>query len=375
MTTSRSNRLLAVLSFAIAPFVTAPLAAQSPAALRLHPHVDGERFTGYEIEDGLSHRTLRSPEAFTLVLKDKTVLRSSQMQVTKIPDSSNIEDPHRIFRGAAASPAPLTTCWNFQPSGLDAKIQWCVISRPAGAYARTLLRIQAGAQDLPIAEVRMLEVHDPGAHVSGTVKGSPIVDTNLYFGAEHPLSISAVTGDLATASLFRDLPLRAHQAITYSAVLGTTQPGQMRRAFLAYIETERPRPYQPFLHYNSWFDIGYENRFGEAAVLDRIHAFGKQLHDDRHVQLDSFLFDDGWDDPNSLWGFNAQLPNGFTKADAAAKAYNAGVGVWLSPWGGYAHEKDQRIAYGHAHNYEILNDGYALSGPRYFARFEQTAWT
>jgi hypothetical protein len=46
--------------------------------------------------------------------------------------------------------------------------------------------------------------------------------------------------------------------------------------------------------------------------------------------------------------------------------------VWLSPWGGYAEQKDQRIAFGRAHGYEILNDGFALSGPKYYNLFQQT---
>ena len=93
----------------------------------------------------------------------------------------------------------------------------------------------------------------------------------------------------------------------------------MRRAFLAYIEAERPRPYQPFLHYNSWYDIGYENRYSEADAIDRIHAFGEESVKRRGVQMDSFLFDDGWDNPNSFWGFNPGFPDGFTKTAAAAK--------------------------------------------------------
>jgi hypothetical protein len=148
----------------------------------------------------------------------------------------------------------------------------------------------------------------------------------------------------------------------------------MRRSFLAYLENERPRAYQPFLHYNSWFDLGYQNRFDEKGALDRVNAFGQQLVVDRHVKLDSYLFDDGWDDPNTLWGFNSGFPNGFTKTSEVAAKYKAGIGVWLSPWGGYDEQKKERVAYGTAHGYEIMNGGYALSGPKYYERFEQTCF-
>ena len=44
----------------------------------------------------------------------------------------------------------------------------------------------------------------------------------------------------------------------------------------------------------------------------------------------------------------------------------------MSPWGGYSKEKDQRIAYGKSQGYETVKDGYALSGPRYYEKFEAT---
>jgi hypothetical protein len=340
-------------------------------ALAAHVDVQGHRFAGVHIHDELSDRIFDIPEAFVLVLKDKTQLRSTDMQVTAIADPTL--DPHqssRVEHGIVQ--APVSSCWSFTAARLGEELQWCLIARPHSDYVRQLLRITATNKELPLAEVRMLEFVDSGAHVEGSVKGSPVVDNTMFLGMEHPLSINSVQNGKVSASILRELPLQAGQSITYSAVLGIAHPGQLRRAFLAYIESERPRPYAPFLHYNSWFDLGYGNRFDEAGALDRINAFGQQLTVQRHVKLDSFLFDDGWDDPHSLWGFNSGFPNGFTNAGTAAAKYGAGVGVWLSPWGGYDEEKKQRIAYGHAHGYEILNDGYALSGPKYFQQFQKT---
>jgi hypothetical protein len=344
--------------------------------LSLDINVANHHFDGLHVHDGFSNRTVDLPESFILVLKDKSVLRSTEMQMTRATDSILATDPHQSLRMSHDDTrASTSACWSFATPRLPAHLQWCVIVRPGLSYARQLLSITATTQDLPIAEIRLLHFADPTAHVEGTVKGSPVVSENMFFGFENPLSVSAVRGREVTASLFRDLPLRARQSITYSSVIGTSRPGQLRRAFLSYIESERPRPYQPFLHYNSWFDLGYQNRFDESGALDRINAFGQQLTVARHVQLDSFLFDDGWDDPATLWGFNSGFPNGFTKAGAAAAQYKAGIGVWLSPWGGYSDEKKQRIAYGREHGYEILHDGYALSGPKYFEKFEDTCLT
>ena len=100
----------------------------------------------------------------------------------------------------------------------------------------------------------------------------------------------------ATAFLTRVLPLEAGNSITYSSVIGVAAPGQMRREFLAYIEQERAHPYRTFLHYNSWYDIGYGNRFDEAAALDRVQCVWRGTGEEARRHVDSFLFDDGWDD-------------------------------------------------------------------------------
>lgn len=341
-------------------------------ALSIQVRAENHRFAGLVLRDDLSDRTIAVSEAFVLIMKDQSVLRSTEMKMSAISDVA-VPDPHRSLRHTNdAEPQPLRSCWNFATQEAAVEMQWCLVARSGSGYVRELLRVTAKDKDMPIAEVRMLEFTDAGAHVEGTVKGSPIVDRTMFFGIEHPLSVSAVQSGEVRSSLFRDLPLRAGQTITYSAVIGTAATGQLRRAFLTYLEAERPRPYAPFLHYNSWFDLGYGNRFDEAGVLDRINTFGQELSVKRHVQLDSFLLDDGWDDTHTLWGFNPGFPDGLTKAVAAASKYNAGIGVWLSPWGGYDEEKKQRIAYGQTHGFEILNDGYALSGPKYFERFQDT---
>jgi hypothetical protein len=322
------------------------------------------QFRGLHVTDELARRPLDLPQAFVLVMKGGSVLRSSAMHMGPLTVSD-------LPEGTAASHAAgKRACADFSYPGFPGRLHWCLLMREHAGYFRQELTIHA-TSDAAIAEVRMLDFSDPGAHVDGTVHGSPIVDPGMFFGFEHPLSTAQVDGDHAIASLARVLPLRAGQSTTYSSVVGVAAPGQMRRAFLHYIENERPRAYRPFLHYNSWFDIAFGGAYNETDAIDRIQAFGRELVDKRHVEMNSFLFDDGWDNPNSMWGFNSGFPDGFTKTAAAAEQIHAGVGVWFSPWGGYSRRLKERMAYGHAHGYEIINGGYALSGPKYYSRFEQ----
>jgi hypothetical protein len=312
-----------------------------------------------------SSRFAALAEAFRLKLSDGSEIKASEVSIEQGPLRSDIDIAAKDARAAGTQ-----LCTRLSDTKTGLRATWCLVLPTEAHYIRETLELKATHGDVPIKEVRLLDLPQANARVTGTVSGSPAVAGNLYFGFEHPLSTIKVADGTLHAYIERSLPLRAGTSVSYSSVIGVAAPGQMRRDFLAYIERERPRPYAPFLHYNSWYDLGYTNRFGEDGALDRIHAFGEELSVKRGVKLDGFLFDDGWDDPNTLWGFDSGFPNGFTRSSQAASKYGAGIGVWLSPWGGYDEQKKQRIAYGRSHGYEIVDDGYALSGPRYYKAFE-----
>ena len=121
----------------------------------------------------------------------------------------------------------------------------------------------------------------------------------------------------------------------------------MRRAFLCYIERERPRPYQPFLHYNSWYDIAWADRkFNEKQSLAAIELFGRELVERRGVRLDSFVFDDGWDDNRTLWGFHQGFPHGFTPLSEAAGEVPFGRGRVALAVGRLRRVQQRRLKYG-----------------------------
>ena len=256
----------------------------------------------------------------------------------------------------------------------DLRISYSIVLRNGSRYLRQVLSISAVKRDLPITNVRLIDLHLGGIQVVGSVAGSPLVGGNFFFGVEHPLSVSRVREDHAIADLERTLPLAQGQSITYSSVIGVAPSGQMRRSFLAYVERERAHPYRTFLHYNSWYDAGYFTPYDETLALDRINTFGQELYQKRGAALDSFLFDDGWDNHSSLWGFNQGFPNGFTPLREAAAKYKAAPGIWMSPWGGYAKPKQERIAYGRQEGFEIVANGYALSGPKYYEHFRNVCF-
>jgi hypothetical protein len=252
------------------------------------------------------------------------------------------------------------------------EVQWRGILRDGSAYVRQELTVRALAGDVPLREISLFDFTAAHTWVSGTVRGTPIVVGEAYYAFEHPLANNAVDGDRVRCRMARTLPLRAGTTLDVSSVVGVTRTGQLRRDFLAYVERERAHPYRTFLHYNSWYDIGYFSKFSEADALAAVNAFGMELHEKRGVTLDSFLFDDGWDDPTTLWRFNSGFPNGFAAVRDATRRYGSAPGVWMSPWGGYGKPHDDRVAYGKQQGFETNDRGFALSGPVYYQRFRDT---
>ncbi len=322
------------------------------------------------IEDRVNRRAVQLESPFTVLLFDGTIASAGTLVLQGAPERHSVAaDPEASRLADRCNGVEVDTSLA-SPDG-SLKVIWSVLLREGSQYLRQRVTLTAGDHDVAIRRVQMIDAMLPDARVVGLVKGSPIVSGELYLGFEDPLSDSKVTAGHATAILDRKLPLRAGQSVTYTSVVGVTHPGQLRRDFLAYVERERAHPYRTFLHYNSWYDLGYFNPYDEAGALDRINFFGRELHDKRGVTLDSFLFDDGWDSHSSLWSFNTGFPQGFTNVRAAAAKYGTGPGVWMSPWGGYAEPKAERLRYGKAQGFEIVNDGFALSGPKYYARFEE----
>jgi hypothetical protein len=331
--------------------------------------VAGGAFRVAGFEDRVNRTSVALPaDAFTCTHATAGVIRASELTVTGAPRVEDLgAEPGASRAAERLGGRQIVVPLRHAATGLA--VTWRGILRDGSAYVRQEVRLEATTAAVPLTEIALVDLELPGAAADGAVQGSPIVTSSLYLAFEHPLSRSTVDGTRARSVLARELPVRPGAPATYSSVLGVARPGQFRRDFLAYLERERAHPYRPFLHYNSWYDIGYFNPYDETAALGAIDAFGTELKVRRGVVLDSFLFDDGWDDPKTLWHFNAGFPDGFTRVRAEAERYGAAPGVWMSPWGGYGRPREERLRYGRAQGFETNAGGFALSGPKYYARF------
>lgn len=337
-------------------------------ALNVEWSTAGGKLRFIRFDDHFENKAFAVPhELFLIRLRDGRELRASKMTLESQPAVENLAgNPNASRESDRLSAKKITVELRASPA---LTVIWSGILGDGANYLRQEITLRAAKEDVAISEVRLIAWKMPKAKVAGTVAGSPVIAGNIFAGLENPLSECAVTAGMATCWLRRELPLPAGHEVTYSSVIGVTPKGQLRRGFLNYIERERAHPYRTFLHYNTWYDLGYFNQYDQAGVLDRIQAFGTEMKQKRGVTLDSFLFDDGWDDPKTLWGFHSGFPDGLSPFREMASTYGVAPGIWLSPWGGYGKPHAERIKYGDEQGFETNKEGFELSGPKYYNRF------
>jgi hypothetical protein len=178
--------------------------------------------------------------------------------------------------------------------------------------------------------------------------------------------------DVLNFYVVREDKLQPGKSISEWSVMGVAPEGQKRRSFLHYLERERARPYKQFLHYNCWWDITDDgaSSFTSEQLIERMHAWHEKFIKPYGVQLQSFVFDDGWDNLDHVWYFDPiKFPNGFEPQAELCKKYDSGIGVWMSPFGGYLENKRRRVASAHREGLETNSKGLSLSGENYFNRF------
>ena len=168
-------------------------------------------------------------------------------------------------------------------------------------------------------------------------------------------------------------------SMTFSYTIGFFEEKvQFRRVFNEYLNAERAHPHRVLPHYNNWYDLcinrndsPVEKRFTREEALTSMRAFRTELWEKRGVFINSYLWDDGWDNWDSLWGFNENFPNGFKElAEEAHKVPGSSIACWMSPFGGYGGSYSRRVAYAKKNGIIDPNaSGMQLSKPTYYAAF------
>lgn len=318
--------------------------------------------------------SLKGSPLFELELKDGAVLNSADFQLSAFPKIVSVKGNLQAAK-LAEKENGMAVFAEFLNVKHGIRVSWEAILKDNSNYIRQVFSFHNLNDSLRIRKLKLIKFPaGTGIKPSGIVDGSPMVSGNFFFASESPISKYNAQNGWISSYIERQEP---SLDLTSSTVWGIAPEGQLRRGFLYYLERERAVPYRQMLHYNSWYDISWADRkLTEAGCLDRIQAFGDSLTIKRKVNLNAFLFDDGWDDNQTLWQISkTNFPVGFDNIKALARKYNASLGVWMSPWGGYEQAKEQRLQYGRKQNppFETNSHGFSLSGTVYSTRFKDAA--
>lgn len=215
------------------------------------------------------------------------------------------------------------------------RAHWHAEMRDGSNYIHQTLALAAPARTVPLYGVEMTDILVPGAATIGSVPGCPVAGSGLFLGVEMPGAQNTLTENRVRIGFDCRLELSPAQGYAFGAVVGIAPAGQLRRAFLCYLERERARPATPFLHYNDWYDLG--PNVTEASLMASVTQFDAELVKNRGVPVQSYLIDDGWDSPDqSFWQEDREkFPDGFRGVREKFARLGTHMSVWISPLGGY----------------------------------------
>ena len=309
---------------------------------------------------------MREVVFFELIAGNDTIT-SDDFTLNGQPVVSDINPTENFPRYSSFLPGKKISA-EFENSQYGIKIGWEASLHDGSNYVRQTYTFNAKDEKI-FSEIILLRIDTSNVKIAGTVDGTPLINGPNFFAIEHPLSKTKQEEGAWISYMPEITPV-------ISTVHGVAPKNQLRRSFLYYIERERSYPYHQILHYNSWYDISWDDRkFDERESLDRIKGFADSLIVKRKVEMDAFLFDDGWDDNKTLWKFHSGFLDEFKNVKKAAESIKSTIGVWMSPFGGYGPAKKSRIEYGNLQNppFETNNRGFALAGPVYYQRFRDVA--
>lgn len=337
-----------------------------------------EGIRAVEFRDAESGEALQlAGELFQIVLRDGRRHASSRMQLLDGPRLLPLSADPQAARLAERRPGQKVEL-ALRSSDGQLRVTWRALLRDDANAIRQEIEVSASGNPCVVREIVWVEGLEAAARTEGRVDGSPIVATPFFLGAESPHARNEATPasrEVGRGPVVCRVPcqtaLEPGDSLVQSFVVGSFPPGQLRRGFAWYLEQERAHPWRPFLHYNSWYDIAWSPfALNETNCLQAIRLLGERFILAEGIPMQALVFDDGWDDPRTLWQFHAGFPAGFGPLAAACRAYDTHLGVWLSPFGGYGEPKRQRLEFGQAQGYETNATGFSLAGAGYYAAFK-----
>ncbi len=209
-------------------------------------------------------------------------------------------------------------------------------------YLRKRIEL-TGDASLTVDELRLLDGRLASA--TGGGRGLPVwVGTHWWLGIEYPLGFAECSDG---AVVLRHFPGRtlAEPLVSKTMVVGVAPDGRSARTgFEQYVRSIK-RPSRSHLQYNSWYDLRADEMTTEN-LLRTATSFNENLLQPFGLRMDSFVPDDGWQAPQSIWRPREDLyPDGLAPLAAGLARMDVGLGLWM-PLTGYKLDMEWAAAQG-----------------------------
>ena len=199
-------------------------------------------------------------------------------------------------------------------------------------------------------------------------RGEPVfVDDSWFMGLEYPGNEALCANNSVQLAHFPGHPDRDEKNGFFTitsrvAVVGVGAKGDpIELAFSDYLETIR-RKNRIMLHYNSWYDFR-QDELTVDNMLKTFAGFKEKVLDPYGLKMDTFVPDDGWQNPESIWEPKKKLyPEGFGPLARKLEEQGTRLGLWI-PFNGY----NLNTEWGEKNGYEKSDQGryYCLTGKKY----------
>ncbi len=224
-------------------------------------------------------------------------------EITPDPETpSRLTMGTMIFNGWESTQENLNVQNRFHFSGKDVDIFLTLGIPTDKPFFHTGLEIiNLGSDQLFLEKAIVLSLNLGGAQLTLGGFGQPVYGEDIFFGVEYPSAYNefiAPDNIICWHRIGEVLPAgKSYQS--QKTVVGVTPVGDVQSHFFDYIATLRPRPDEPFLLYNTWYDI---RNFSPENIKKTIDAFKETLVDRYELELDAFVIDDGWDNFRLIMG-------------------------------------------------------------------------
>ncbi|NOY78458.1 MAG: hypothetical protein GXO76_11380 [Calditrichaeota bacterium] len=288
---------------------------------------------------------------------------------------SNREQRLVLYFKGTNNPFLLKLTYSLKPNAFFARRTLAVRDTVFGLHFLRKVASRKGRILAPVTIVKSGSFGQPAAFTLGQGGG--------FFGLEYPTSENHLApADKKSADLIcKEIigkRIQKDWLETDPVVEAVTPNAFVKHWFFTYLEDIRVTTPQPYILYNSWYDLRSPLMVKDSShvmnaenIRKIIHLFKTNMVDKYGIRLNAFVLDDGWDIYRSDWVLRKkQFPNGLKPISDELEKMGTHLGIWFGPIGGYSY-RSWRVGWMKQHGYETVDGEMCLAGKHYSQLFKK----